>query len=255
MTTDPYASPADAAVPSSRDPLYPVAITLMVMSGLWMLICLFAVAAFVIAAANTSDSGLARMHQMNAGTFLTCFLYQLPLLSGAMSMIRKSSYIWAFVTCWLACVPAFSPCYLLAIPVGVWGLVVMWRPQTRKLFPPTPAARDSLLGVAIGLIALAVMGIFFALFGINYFVSLSSLDFDGAGVPPALSLIIVMICYQFALIYGAASMFGAGTYRAAVVTCCLACVPICGPCYFFAIPVGIWGLIVLRRPEVRAGFA
>jgi hypothetical protein len=28
-----------------------------------------------------------------------------------------------------------------------------------------------------------------------------------------------------------------------------------GPCYFLAVPFGLWGLLVLRRSEVRDSFA
>ncbi len=61
-------------------------------------------------------------------------LYCLLLASGAFSMVRQGSYMWAMTVCILALVPTFGPCYLLAIPVGIWRIFVLKRPDVRNSF-------------------------------------------------------------------------------------------------------------------------
>jgi len=34
----------------------------------------------------------------------------------------------------------------------------------------------------------------------------------------------------------------------------VACVPFCSPCVVLGIPFGIWALVVMAKPEVRAAF-
>lgn len=63
--------------------------------------------------------------------------YSLMLLTGAFSMIRKGSYAWAVATSCLAMVPVLGPCYVMGIPVGIWGLMVLRRPEVRASFTRT----------------------------------------------------------------------------------------------------------------------
>lgn len=254
MSTNPYASPADAAAPLAGNPLKPVAILLLAMSIVWMIFCAIAVLNFLGAAASTQDDGLARVYRMNSASLLTCLVFQIVLISGAISMLRRSSYLWSFVTCWLACIPALSPCYLLAIPVGIWGLAVMWRPSTRALFPATPAGRDPVLGVVIGLVTMSVAWLVFCVFGVIYFVTNAPSEQGWRVIWMPLVVLAGFFLYSLGVIYGARKMASTGSYRGAVITCVLACVPILGPCYFATIPLGIWGLLILRRPEVREGW-
>jgi hypothetical protein len=254
MTTNPYASPADATETPAGNPLVPVAVTLLMLSVLWMLACALVIASFRLAASNAKEPDIARMYQMNSGSMLICLVYQFVLISGAISMLRKSSYAWSCATCWLACVPVLGPCYVLAIPVGIWGLLVLRRSTTKALFPPTPPSGEPVLGVAIALITLAILGMVFALAGTNYALTMLNDDDGQQMFRNTLLVVAVIFLYQIGLLYGASRMIGTGSYRGAFITCCLACVPILGPCYFLAIPVGIWGLMVLRRPEVRAGW-
>ena len=61
-------------------------------------------------------------------------LYCLLLISGAFSILRKGSYLWAVTTCILALIPGIGPCYLIAVPFGLWGLVLLRRPEIRDSF-------------------------------------------------------------------------------------------------------------------------
>ncbi len=56
------------------------------------------------------------------------------------------------------------------------------------------------------------------------------------------------------VIYGGARMYAAKSYAMARLAAILALIPVTSCCFVLGIPVGIWSLIVLRRPEVKAAF-
>ncbi len=56
------------------------------------------------------------------------------------------------------------------------------------------------------------------------------------------------------VIYGGARMFAAKSYAMAGLAAILALIPVTSCCFVLGIPVGIWSLIVMRRPEVKAAF-
>lgn len=124
--------------------------------------------------------------------------------------------------------------------------------------PPHLAARNQLVPVAISLIVVSLIWVFLLAFGITYIY----MDFSAPDASPdrrhisklyILSMLI-SATYSLVLISGAFSMLRQGSYVWAVSISCLALVPLLGPCYFLAIPIGIWALVVLRRPSVRDSF-
>lgn len=56
------------------------------------------------------------------------------------------------------------------------------------------------------------------------------------------------------IVFGALKMKGLRSYGLAMTASILALLPCCGPCGCLGIPLGIWALVVLRKPEVRAAF-
>lgn len=54
--------------------------------------------------------------------------------------------------------------------------------------------------------------------------------------------------------FGALKMKNLQSYGLAMTAAIISVIPCCGPCCCLAIPVGIWALVVLRKPEVRAAF-
>lgn len=53
---------------------------------------------------------------------------------------------------------------------------------------------------------------------------------------------------------GALKMKNLQSYGLANTGAILSLIPCCGPCVCLGIPLGIWALVVLRKPEVRAAF-
>jgi hypothetical protein len=56
------------------------------------------------------------------------------------------------------------------------------------------------------------------------------------------------------IIYGAIQMIKGKRYRLARIAAILAIIPFTSCCFLVSIPIGIWGLIVLSKSEVKAAF-
>jgi hypothetical protein len=57
------------------------------------------------------------------------------------------------------------------------------------------------------------------------------------------------------IIYGAVQMMSGKSYKLAKTSAILAIIPFISCCFVIGIPFGIWALIVLNKPEVRAFFS
>lgn len=53
---------------------------------------------------------------------------------GALKMKRLESHGWAMTASILALAPCISPCCLVGLPVGIWALVVLVRPEVKAAF-------------------------------------------------------------------------------------------------------------------------
>ena len=109
--------------------------------------------------------------------------------------------------------------------------------------------------VAISLIVASAVYVLFLLSGIAVF----SLRLGTAGEDRGFVLSMILNCtipvvFNAMLICGATCMYRRTSYMWSYATCCLAMFPMCGPMYVIGIPLGIWGLVVLRKPEVRDSF-
>ena len=69
---------------------------------------------------------------------------------------------------------------------------------------------------------------------------------------PLVSLISIIAAPV--IIYGAIQMLSARRYSIAMLAAVLALIPLSSICCIPGIPVGIWALVVLRDPEVKASF-
>ncbi|MGI8735030.1 MAG: hypothetical protein ACR2LM_17215 [Pyrinomonadaceae bacterium] len=65
---------------------------------------------------------------------------------------------------------------------------------------------------------------------------------------------LISIAASPIIIFGGIQMLRARRYFIALWAAILALVPLTSVCCIPGIPIGIWALIVLRHPEVRAGF-
>ncbi|MEQ8786425.1 MAG: hypothetical protein RIC55_09000 [Pirellulaceae bacterium] len=137
MAENPYSAPAATTEQQAdgRARLVPPAIALLVVSLLWVFMALFGVVYFLsLINAPDADAQTRHVFTTSLGYMVINILYNLMLASGALSMVRRGSYVWA-VTCGvLALVPLLGPFYCLGIPIGVWTLIVLRRPEVRSAF-------------------------------------------------------------------------------------------------------------------------
>lgn len=136
--------------------------------------------------------------------------------------------------------------------------------------PPPPAgppAASQVQGPAIGLIITAVIGAIWALislFGNVLGMGMASLDQyaadyewaeyafgGGLGIAGA---IIGLVVAGF-IIWAALQMKALRQWTLAVVASILAMIPCISPCCIIGLPIGIWALVVLMKPEVKAAFS
>jgi serine/threonine protein kinase len=79
---------------------------------------------------------------------------------------------------------------------------------------------------------------------------------DGSQLLLALPAILIFTALPTAMIVGGVKMLRLTDYRWAVGASVLAVSPIpAGPLWLLSLPLGIWSLVVLARPEVKRGFA
>lgn len=64
----------------------------------------------------------------------------------------------------------------------------------------------------------------------------------------------IMLVVSAFVIFGAVQMKGLKSYGLAIAASVVAVLPCVGPCCCLGIPFGIWSLVMLLKPEVKAGF-
>lgn len=132
--------------------------------------------------------------------------------------------------------------------------------------PAGPGAAQQIQGPAIGLIVTGVVGGLWAVFSLLANIlglGMAGLDtmtreygwaeyaFGGAfGIIGAL---IGLVVAAF-LLWAALQMKELKNWTVSVVASILAMIPCISPCCIIGLPIGIWALVVLMKPEVKAAF-
>jgi ABC-type glycerol-3-phosphate transport system permease component len=130
---------------------------------------------------------------------------------------------------------------------------------------------DMVKGPGLGLLIVGILGICFGLFG----VLSSMLGFGAAhmqemqdqgqqmpewskyfmgGGPLSIVMGVIGIASSVFVAYGGLQMQKVHSRSVCMIAAILAMIPCLSPCCPLGLPIGIWALIVLNKPEVRAGF-
>ncbi|MDP6445062.1 MAG: hypothetical protein QGG36_06300 [Pirellulaceae bacterium] len=72
--------------------------------------------------------------------------FNIVTLVGAIKMRSLRSYRWAMAACGIASTPCIAPCYLLSIPFGLWGILVLGKPEVRRAFRESQAEASQSAG-------------------------------------------------------------------------------------------------------------
>lgn len=158
----------------------------------------------------------------------------------------------------------FSEFMVGAVPSPVAGTASL---------PPAAAsllsAANEVSGPATGLMATAIIGFLSQLASlIMHFAGwggqMMQMPGGGSSVPPAVAMMmsgtfavisgVVGIVLSGVIFFGAVKMKKLEGHGFAVASSILAAVPCLSPCCLIGLPVGIWAMIVLFKPEVKAAF-
>jgi hypothetical protein len=134
-------------------------------------------------------------------------------------------------------------------------------PQTA----PSPSAAREVSGPATGLLITAILGAFWA-FVVFFFkllgLSLRTMMADSAEEQFShwisggfgVTFIVVALLVAGFLIYASLEMRKLSQWGLAVGASVVAMLPCISPCCLLGLPVGIWSLVVLTKPEIKAAF-
>ncbi|MFN3408142.1 MAG: DUF4339 domain-containing protein [Limisphaerales bacterium] len=132
---------------------------------------------------------------------------------------------------------------------------------------PVGNAAEMVSGPAIGLIVTAILGGLMNIAGI--LMNVLGVGLAGAGMsgnedlPPGFEMLsgglgivsgILGLAMSVVVLLGALKMKKLESYTFALVTAIIAMVPCISPCCVIGIPIGIWALVVLNKPEVKGAF-
>lgn len=85
------------------------------------------------------NAEMERFTSMFSGTIgvvsgIIGFLVAGLILFGALKMKKCESYGWAMTASIIAMIPCISPCCLVGLPIGIWALVVLAKPEVKSAF-------------------------------------------------------------------------------------------------------------------------
>jgi len=123
---------------------------------------------------------------------------------------------------------------------------------------------DQVNGPAVGLIVVAILGLLGQLTSlIFHLVGSSFMSANQPGVPPWAAMLsgpigiasnIIGIVMSVVVILGALKMKKLENYGLAMAATIIAMIPCISPCCLLGLPIGIWALVVLLKPEVKSAF-
>ena len=142
----PPASPVAgyAAIPGAThaaDQVSGPAIGLMVTAGLGLLVQIASLLANLFGASIMSsqaqgNEALAQMFSGVAGAVFAGIgiVVAIVIFLGALKMKKLQSHGFAMTVSIIAMLPCVSPCCLLGLPIGIWALVVLNKPEVKSAF-------------------------------------------------------------------------------------------------------------------------
>lgn len=162
----------------------------------------------------------------------------------------------------LSTFPEFAANLPTAVPVPIASAPPPFTPSSGGA-----SVRQEVAGPAIGLIVVGVLGAIQAAVGIltNLLgAGLNAASFRGnpeaeriftlLGGTIGTAVYLVSLAISVFVFYGGLRLQKLQSYGLCVVASVLALIPCTSPCCCVGLPVGIWALVVMNRPEVKSQF-
>lgn len=145
---NPSGLPGPGASAAAREQVSAPAILLMVTAGLGVVMSLFGLAQYALGSGEAyselfADPNLAQYRPLleraqSVGGFsnvVTLFLSGLTFF-GALKMKNLENFNLSLAAAIIAILPCVGPCCCLGLPVGIWSLVVINKPEVKAAFRP-----------------------------------------------------------------------------------------------------------------------
>ena len=125
------------------------------------------------------------------------------------------------------------------------------------------AVMDQIKGPAIGLMATAGIGAAFQVLGLVLNLmgaGMGALARGNQSMPNMMSggigavFSVIGLIMSVVVFMGASKMKNAESYGFAMAAAIISMIPCVSPCCLLGLPLGIWALVVLMKPEVKAAF-
>ena len=137
-------------------------------------------------------------------------------------------------------------------------------PSLPTMSAPAPQVAERIQGPAIGLMAVAGIGALLQIASLILHVAGSSLLASGrmpnqawanmfSGTIGVVSAIIGLLV-SGVIFFGAMKMKSLENYGLAMAASIIAMIPCFSPCCLLGLPIGIWALVTLTKPEVKSAF-
>lgn len=115
---------------------------------------------------------------------------------------------------------------------------------------------DKLKVVGICLIVVSILGVLNIVAGmvIRIVGGQDVFDFENPEVIGVWAATIFIPMLNLAVLFGGINMLRGKAFASCMAAGIIAVIPLCTPCVVLGIPFGIWALIVLNQPDVKAAF-
>jgi hypothetical protein len=126
-----------------------------------------------------------------------------------------------------------------------------------------PGAADQVNGPAIGLIIVAIIGFLAQVFSLVWRLFFSAVAAAQSNQPEWVTMFsgtgaiigsILGILSSILVLFGALKMKRLENFGLAMTVSIIAMIPCVSPCCLIGLPIGIWSLVILSKPEVKAAF-
>ena len=130
----------DGNRPAALDQLKGPAISLMVTAGigaLWQLMLLLVnLTGAGMGAMMRGSQGMPNMLSGGIGAVINVIglIMAVVVFMGALKMKNAESYGFAMAAAIIAMIPCVSPCCLLGLPLGIWAIIVLVKPEVKAAF-------------------------------------------------------------------------------------------------------------------------
>ena len=137
--TDPAFSGGGGDRQIAEGKVKPMALTMMITMIIMMVLIVIGLIFNLFMAGAGAAAGEEGMGAMASGTQgiiqgVLGMIFGGVIIYGCLQMMKLESYGLGMAACILAMVPCLSPCCILGIPLGIWGLVVLNDPVVKASF-------------------------------------------------------------------------------------------------------------------------